>query len=185
MSLCRYAEPELIPHSLACTLLRAPLPHSASAKIKPLVDLVRGSLVNHRNRLLEHGMCTVTTPDPVSKPAGQLAAPGAPMKEDSAVNTCFEAMKLQNNNQPMPADMRPKIQDLIMCIEHLQLDPPTIPEIGRLKSSFGEDPPPPRFRLLRDANDALTCLAVAMAPEMGNRVPRTVRAWEKWCELAV
>ena len=168
MSLCRYAEPELIPHSLACTLLRAPLPHSASAKIKPLVDLVRGSLVNHRNRLLEHGMCTVTTPDPVSKPAGQLAAPGAPMKEDSAVNTCFEAMKLQNNNQPMPADMRPKIQDLIMCIEHLQLDPPTIPEISRLKSSFGEDPPPPRFRLLRDANDALTCLAVAMAPEMGN-----------------
>ena len=101
------------------------------------------------------------------------------------LDTCFEAMKLQNNNQPMPADMRPKIQDLIMCIEHLQLDPPTIPEIGRLKSSFGEDPPPPRFRLLRDANDALTCLAVAMAPEMGNRVPRTVRAWEKWCELAV
>ena len=95
MSLCRYAEPELIPHSLACTLLRAPLPHSASAKIKPLVDLVRGSLVNHRNRLLEHGMCTVTTPDPVSKPAGQLVAPGAPMKEDSAVTQNTEEVVVE------------------------------------------------------------------------------------------
>jgi len=90
------------------------------------------------------------------------------MKHDSFVGVCFEAMKLQNNNQPMPADMRPKIQDLIACIEHLELDPPSIPELAQLKPGFGEDPPPPRFRLLRDVNDALTCLAVAMSPEMGS-----------------
>jgi hypothetical protein len=168
LSLCRYAEPELTLHPSACSLLRAPMPGSASAKIKPLVDLVRGSLVNHRNRLLEHGMCTVTTPDPVNKSGGLLVTPGAPMKHDSFVGVCFEAMKLQNNNQPMPADMRPKIQDLIACIEHLELDPPSIPELAQLKPGFGEDPPPPRFRLLRDVNDALTCLAVAMSPEMGS-----------------
>ena len=160
-------EPELTLLFPARNPLRAPLPHSASAKIKPLVDLVRGSIVNHRNRLLEHGMCTVTLPDPVNKPSGHQVIPGASKKEDSCVNICFEAMKLQNNNQPMPADMRPKMTDLMMCIEHLQLDPPSIPELGNLKPSFNEESPPARYRLLRDVNDALTCLAVAMSPEMG------------------
>ena len=114
-------------------------------------------------------MAMMHSPVPTARAVADPVAPGAPARElhRDPVQVCFEAFKLQNNGNPMPTEMRPSIELVKMITEYLKQDPPTIPRAAKMKDSMGAAEPPPRFRLIRDANEMGMAIAIAMAPEMG------------------
>jgi hypothetical protein len=171
-SRCRdfYIEPELTQVCIRCSppfvSVACATCRSAALRFKPLADACRAVCVTHRARQMDAGFSMMHTPVP-NKPVSALPTPGAPAKEVSSFNACFEAFKLQNNNNPMPTEMRPPIDLVKLCCEALSMDPPTIPRLAKLKNSFVEDPPAPRYRLIREFIEAGMALALAMAAEMG------------------